>query len=437
MLRAMPPQQGLNEALDVRHGVVSASARLLSKDATGDCGCGCGGDGEKTVNGKGQPPVVIPGLVHSGPRSLSAKALAHVIALGEGLPLVPHGSALLPVSGTKVGSFGSHDRVMQAVQAVASAVTPGDMSDIRSPIRSTVYEAITPGGGGRRNRLQSIGRSLVRRCPPGYEHGGRFANATMSNCGSLLFDLANGPGNNLVGAATGRQTVGGVAVGRATIRGVGAGLYGDSGIMRRDPNIPPVGKANNSKRDSAIEEAVVAAGSSKDGFMRFVRKDGVAVKPIANMAKLLKQRNHPEMVGSTLIVSANKPNGIGGEEVKLLGNGVGEITYAIPGGHTFTLRPKKTITPRRAAALHRQLLSLREEGDDHGRALKMLAEKNPSDITVVAKFKALDDANDMVIMERNGQRRVVQKWAFLTWYAANSPARVRTSAPWRLVTERA
>lgn len=425
------PRSRLDESIAQR---VAGSGRAQKK--SGDCGCGCDDCGNTKV--RHSERVVVPGLANSTKDSLDVKALVHVLSLGEHTGLVPHGAYLLPVNGVKVGAIGSHSRVGQAAQAAVSIVLPGDMSDVRSPVRSTLWELATPGGGGgRRNRLASFGRSVVRRCPPGYEHGGRFANAAMSNCGSLLFDLATGPeGGDLVGSG-GRRTVTGAAVGNATIRTPGAGRYGTSPIQRRDPNIPPVGRVDKGKTASSIEEAVAAASSAKPGFMRFIRKDGVMVKPLAPMPKLLRQKDNPEILGSTLVLSATKPTGIGGDEIKLLGNGLAAITYVVPGGHAFTLKPKKTLTARRAAALRRELESIRSGGDEYARALKALAEKHANELTFVAEYKNLDGANDMVTMERNGIRRVVQKWAFLTWYASNAPGRTRTAMPWRIIDEEA
>lgn len=431
----MSTQQDLDGVVAARYGIAAVSASLMTK--TADCGCGCGDQGEPSGRRMAfSEPVVVPGLVNSSQGLLDAKALVHVLSIGEEIGTFPHGTFLLPVGGRKVGAIGSHSRVNQALQAVASYAIPGDMSDIRSPIRSTVYEAITPGGGrNRRNRLRSIGRSIVRRCPPGYENGGRFANATFSNCGALIFDLADGgAGENLVGAV--RRTVGGAVVGRARIRDVGAGIYGDSPIQSRAANIPPAGRPNKAKRASAMEEVLTAASASTDGFVRLVRKDGIVVKPLVGTSRLLKQKNHPEIVGSTMVLSATRPNNIGGEEIKLLGNGLAGISYALPGGHSVTVKPKKTITPRRAAALHRQMMAIREEGDEHARALKMLAEKNAAELTFAAEYKNIDGANDLVTMERNGMRRTVQKWAFLTWYAANAPGRTKTSSPWRLIDDK-
>lgn len=431
---SVAPVDRLSEVLTDRAAFIAAAHTISQKTAKKDCGCGCEGAGDCVpVKVAHRRPVAIPGLVHSSEGSLEAKAFAHVLHIGEHPESVPTGTETALAIGLKVGSFGSHNRLVQVAQGVGSYLTPGDMSRLRSPIRSGLYRALTPGGGDD-NRIGGV-RNLVRRCPPGYEHGGRFANAGFSNCGSLIFDIADGP-DGLIGSVAGavRQTVGGTAVSNVVMRGVGAGAYGESPIQSR---VPAVGKPDKGRVASAVEEAVAAASSSDKGFMRFIRKDGISIKPVATVDKLLGQRNHPEMVGSVLVTSANKPEGIGGNEVRLLGNGLSAITYALPGGHTMTLRPKQNITPRKASALARELATIRSEGDEHGRALRLLAERNAAFLTFAAEFKNVEGANEMIVMERNGMRRTVQKWAFLTWYASNSPGRVKTSSPWRLIDDKA
>jgi hypothetical protein len=428
--RHVNPVDRLGDILADRAAFMAASSVLSEKSAKSDCGCGCEGAGDcLPVKVTHRRPVVVPGLVNSSKGSLEAKALAHVMLIGEHPEQVLSSDASLSV---KVGLAGSHSKPLQALQGIVSYITPGDASPYRSPIRSGVYRAITPGGGDD-NRIGRRARNIVRRCPPGYEHGGRFANASFGNCGSLIFDIADAA-EGLIGAVKpSRRTVIGAAVSEVSIRNVGAGIYGDSPIQSR---IPSIGKPDRGKVSAAFEQAVTAASASKAGTFRFIRKDGIALKPLADTQKLLRQRNHPEMVGSILVASATKPDNIGGEEIGLFGNGLSQITYALPGGHTMTLRPKGVLTPRKASALSRQLSSIRSGGDEHGRALKLLAERNSEFLTFAAEFKNIEGANDMVVMERNGIRRTVQKWAFLTWYAANAPGAVKTSSPWRLLDEK-
>ena len=47
----------------------------------------------------------------------------------------------------KVGIVGSGSAAGQGLQAVGSILLPGDISAFRSPVRSQIYETLTPGAG--------------------------------------------------------------------------------------------------------------------------------------------------------------------------------------------------------------------------------------------------------------------------------------------------
>lgn len=47
----------------------------------------------------------------------------------------------------KVGLINSNNPIVRAGETAASIAIPGDLSDIRSPVRSTAFELLTPGGG--------------------------------------------------------------------------------------------------------------------------------------------------------------------------------------------------------------------------------------------------------------------------------------------------
>ena len=47
----------------------------------------------------------------------------------------------------KTGLIRSNTRTGRAVQSAGSVILPGDLSDFRSPVRSAIFEALTPGSG--------------------------------------------------------------------------------------------------------------------------------------------------------------------------------------------------------------------------------------------------------------------------------------------------
>lgn len=432
----MPNQTPIDAQLAARNSVLAHSVALSTK---ADCGCGCGG--AETKEEDTVPPLgyrhVIPAPLTGNQEAVEAKTAAHLSDIGE--PLLRHRltDLLEPGFAVKVGMVGSHSRVDQAVQSVVSYAVPGDMSRVRSPIRSAAYRAITPGGGdNNRGLLRAIGRTASEealRCPPGYEGGGRFARRDLSNCGARLFALATGPdGADLLGGARAALNTGT----RGSLRDILAGRYGDSPIISRAAqvaDVPPLGRGDKQKFESAIETSLAAASSGKPGFARIVRRDGVVLTPVAKIEKLSKQRKNPEMVGSAYIVSVTSPNNIGGDELSLLGAGISQIHYALPGNISFVLRARNDITPRRASALRRKLGSIRASGDEDMRALNELVRESNGDLSLSSRFPHIDDPTEMVVMERKGIRRSVQRWAYLTWYAPTAPGRPKTSAGWRIV----
>ena len=107
------------------------------------------------------------------------------------------------VSEKRVGIFGGSSRLAQGVQAVGTMITPGDLSDIRSPVRSQIFETLTPGGGRGLPNLPRIvrrrrggGARNKFRCPPGFQNGGTFTNSQFSTCGAQILGIpTKGPGS--------------------------------------------------------------------------------------------------------------------------------------------------------------------------------------------------------------------------------------------------
>ena len=89
----------------------------------------------------------------------------------------------------KAGLVGSSSSAGRALQGIGSALTPGNISPLTSPIRSRVYGALIPGGGqGVLSRLKP-NRKRQARCPAGFEFGGRFTDNRFSTCGAQLFEI--------------------------------------------------------------------------------------------------------------------------------------------------------------------------------------------------------------------------------------------------------
>lgn len=407
-----------------------------------DCGCGCEGNGDcEPTTFTGAPFHRLGSVVavgHSGPVSrnrnaVNLKVLAAMQARGERVVVADSAEYRLDVPlRTKAGVVKSRSRSGQALQAIASIAIPGDMSDIRSPIRSTVYEAITP-GGGRRGLLGRIGGQANRRCPAGYEHGGRFANRTFTNCGAQLFQSALAALASAAGSASRSRmrTENAPSIGRG--RAVGAGEYGDSPIISRDAFVPPISKPSPKKRSEAVLKEVRAANSADGPYSRMVRADGFVMAAVSAVPRIARQRNNPDIINSAWITTASSPTNIGGDEVLLLGAGATQINYAMPGSGSISITANKPISPSRASALKRSMETARRSGDEGGAALREMARSSNGDITYSESFPGLDKPNELVVVKKGNETRTVPRWIYESWMSSEARGKDKGSGSWTIV----
>ncbi len=420
-----------------------ASAASIGKKSE-DCGCGCGGceENDEVASFTGAPFSRLPAVMAlsstrtnaSKRNAINMKALAAMRAMGEKVMLNDSSEyrVEMPVR-TKVGLVNSRSRSGRALQAIASVAIPGDMSDIRSPIRSTIYEAITPGGGKRRGLLGRIGGEGNRRCPAGYENGGRFANRTFSNCGAQLFQSAMGALASAAGDANGGRgrTVGAPSIRRG--RNVGAGDYGDSAISSRDAVVAPLSKPSSKKRSEAVAKEVRAANAFNGKYERLVRSDGAVLAPVSNIARISKQRNNTDIVNGSWVTSVMSPTNIGGDEVMLLGAGVTELNYAVPGSGNLVVSANKPISPSRASALKRSLESARRSGDEGGAALREMVRSSNGDLSYSESFPGVDRPNEMVVVKKGNETRTVPRWIYESWMSSDARGKDKGVGSWTII----
>lgn len=240
----------------------------------------------------------------------------------------------------KVGVLGTHSPIGQAVQAIGSTVIPGNLSPIRSPIRSGVWGALTPGkpripgGTGGANRAY--------RCPEGYQYGGRFTDSRLSTCGAKLFDIPS-PLGLAIGAI--RR----LARGARQMQGTSTPITGeappDSIVQSRRPQIPRVGNPNPAARIAAAKNLVTQIGQVDTPVARLVRKDGFVLEPVVSAQVLRAIPDNRDMEGADYLLSVQDVPQLGGQELGLLSNtGVTKLTYVLPGGSTLSLEKKRQLT---------------------------------------------------------------------------------------------
>lgn len=352
---------------------------------------------------------------------------------------------LLENEDEKVGLVGSSSKPGQVVQGIASFVTPGDISNIRSPIRSRVYSAITP-GGGRGNRIggtrrllgAAIGRDKtpdVLRCPAGFENGGRFATRGFANCGRRLFDLPGG-GNGLT-----RGNLDLVGLLRREGELVGRGKYEGRAIqVQRNAQIPRVGGANLKDQNGAVLQAVAALSSNDAVGSLMIRRDAQILRPTVGASVLSTIKKNPDMQDAVLVSSVADPSKIGSSEVPAIWNsGLRSVAFALPGGGSISVERTRPLTSGDKRRLSRSWTASTNASDgqfDYGIRLRRLAENSNGSLKYNESFPSIDKPNDLLTIseiENEKNTASVRRWIFSTYLADNALGRGE-SKPWKEVS---
>lgn len=345
----------------------------------------------------------------------------------------------------KVGTIRSSNPLGQGLQAIGTMVIPGDASDIRSPIRSTVYEALTPGGG--RDRIGGPRRMF--RCPPGFENGGQFTDSSLGTCGIQLFDIADSAASAARAAASRVLTRGDTADGgglsvnparQARMGRVVRGGGGSGEVVDIKRGVDQVGKASTAARDNGVAAAVPLMGNKPHSSVRLVRRDGSSIDATVDIARLAAVRGNDDITDGVFVIAASKPDDFGTDGVKLLGTGARGVAFSFPDGSSIRLDRRSSASPQFLNGLPAKLKGLRDsiDGPDMGEAVTRLAEKFPDKLTLTAAIGDLDAKAAMETIEiRNekGALRSVRRWIYEMFLSPTAPARPKSMAPWEIVTE--
>lgn len=316
----------------------------------------------------------------------------------------------------KVGVFGSQGRTGQGLQAVGTALLPGDTSLLRSPTRSGVYSALTPGG-----IIPGVGMSPSResrgyRCPEGFQYGGRFTDSRFSTCGQMLFDIFP------LGAVLGQLLKPPVAP-MTTQAAAGGSISPIPGLSARDQQIiisraaqiPKIGVANPAKQKIAVDSARNALSSAEDGVTLMVRRDGFALRPVVSTAILRTVPDNRNMEGAVFLVSAKTPKSLGGEEMGLLSNtGVAELNYVGKNNTLLSLRKTRPLTVgerRRLGRLVAKIVS-GDPGDDPTSKLQQISATSNGAIEYRENFGSINNPNDLITVKLRGVKKQVRRWVY-------------------------
>lgn len=324
----------------------------------------------------------------------------------------------------KVGIFGSTGRTGQVLQGVGTAITPGDLSNIRSPGRSGIYSALVPGGipGSRLAAPSRSGRGY--RCPEGFQYGGRFTDSRFSTCGQMLFDIFT------LGTTVGQlrrpvsdRTTAPESEGQVNVI-PGMSPQERQVIISRAAQIPRIGVADTNRRNSSVADAIKALSGAEDGATLMVRRDGFGLRPVVSTAILRTVPDNRNMEGATFLTAASSIGTIGKDELGLLSNtGVEELKYIAPNGVELSLKKVRPLTVGERRKLGRTVAEVAKMGasSDPSTALRMLADNSNGAVQYSEKLGKISKANDFVDATVNGSKKRVRRWVYETFLAGKKP----------------
>jgi len=318
----------------------------------------------------------------------------------------------------KVGLTGSSSRYLQGVQALGGVITPGNISKYRSPIRSGVASALTPGGGN------LPGAGFIKpdrgyRCPEGYQYGGRFTDSRFSTCGKKLFEIAKQLGESIaqITTPTDRRRGIGDGVSGRIVRGIAP--QGEVTSVR-DPQIPKVSASNSRASRRSINSITTAMAGVPGKNTRMIRRDGFVLTPVVSPAVLRTVPDNRDMEGATYITSVVALSDVAPEdELGLLSNtGILQIKYILPKGATLSISKARPLTIGERRKLGRTVRSVNSvsTASDPAARMKAIAAEMGDAIKYEEDFKNIPNPNELVEVSLPGSKtkKMIRRWYYET-----------------------
>jgi len=322
----------------------------------------------------------------------------------------------------KAGLIGSSNPAGRALQAVGSAITPGNVSSITSPIRSRVYGALVPGGGGGALSRLKPNRKRQARCPAGFEYGGRFTDNRFSTCGAQLFEI---PGPL---ALLGRAVRGAMNLGGARAENLSEVLEGNPSNARtiqiqRMAQIPRTGAFNKSKFDTAVKDSISLLKGAQRGEGRMIRRDGVILRPVVSSSVLRSFSENPDMVEGAMIRAIQLPEDITSDDLALLGGAsMSKIAFVAPNGVVVSLERSRAFTVGEKRKFPRMINALAESStkDNIIKNIEDFATNSDGAFKYSTEFGSIPDALEMVTYTgADGVERTAPRWIYETFIKKN------------------
>jgi len=322
----------------------------------------------------------------------------------------------------KAGLIGSSNPAGRALQAVGSAITPGNVSSITSPIRSRVYGALVPGGGGGALSRLKPNRKRQARCPAGFEYGGRFTDNRFSTCGAQLFEI---PGPL---ALIGRAVRGAMNLGTARAENLSEVLEGNPSNARtiqiqRMAQIPRTGAFNKSKFDTAVKDSITLLKGAQRGEGRMIRRDGVILRPVVASSVLRSFSENPDRVEGAMIRAIQLPEDITSDDLALLGGAsMSKIAFVAPNGVVVSLERSRPFTVGEKRKFPRMINALAESStkDNIIKNIEDFATNSDGAFKYSTEFGSVSDALEMVTYTgTDGVERTAPRWIYETFIKKN------------------
>jgi hypothetical protein len=320
----------------------------------------------------------------------------------------------------KAGLVGSSSGAGRALQGIGSALTPGNISPLTSPIRSRVYGALIPGGGqGALSRLKP-NRKRQARCPAGFEFGGRFTDNRFSTCGAQLFEI---PGPLELIRRAMRPTAA-PKLPQARAENLSEVLEGNPSNARtiqisRMAQIPRTGAFQKDKFNSSVRQSISTLKGAPAGEGRMIRRDGVILRPVVPSSVLRSFSENPDMVDGAMVRAIQLPADIGADDLALLGGpSMSKIAFVAPNGVTVSIERSRPFTIGEKRKFPRMINSLAESStkDNIIKNIEDFAKNSEGAFKFIADTGNIPDALALVeYTGADGVKRTAPRWLYETF----------------------
>jgi len=324
----------------------------------------------------------------------------------------------------KAGLIGSSSTAGRVAQSIGSALTPGNISPITSPIRSRLYGALIPGGGqGVLSRLKPNRRRQAR-CPAGFEFGGRFTDNRFSTCGAQLFEIP-GPLELIRRAA---RPIAAPKIPQARQENLSEVLEGAPNPARtiqiqRMAQIPRTGAFQKDKFNRSVADSIKLLKGAPKGEGRMIRRDGVILRPVVPSSILRSFSENPDMEDGAMVRAIQLPADIGADDLALLGGpSMSKIAFVAPNGVTVSIERSRPFTIGEKRKFPRMINSLAESSnkDNIIKNIEDFAEDSQGAFKFIADTGGIPDALKLVeYTGTDGVKRTATRWMYETFIKAD------------------